>query len=206
MTRIRGRSGTAGRPRDGAVDEAILKTAIELFVEYGVEGANFDQIAKRSGISRASIYRRWNSKEELLASALRSTKSTPTISPETIARMSPGELIDLLRETFVDALTQSSLRELIAQLIGSLPTHPELVAIYREEFIDPLWRAMLVVFEKARAEGVLPRLPDQELLRDLMSGAITHRLLMRATNPRRKTEEVWVERLFLLLGLTVSSQ
>jgi AcrR family transcriptional regulator len=188
------------------VDEAILKTAIELFVEYGVEGANFDQIAKRSGISRASIYRRWNSKEELLASALRSTKSTPTISPETIARMSPGELIDLLRETFVDALTQSSLRELIAQLIGSLPTHPELVAIYREEFIDPLWRAMLVVFEKARAEGVLPRLPDQELLRDLMSGAITHRLLMRATNPRRKTEEVWVERLFLLLGLTVSSQ
>jgi N-dimethylarginine dimethylaminohydrolase len=65
---------------------------------------------------------------------------------------------------------------------------------------------MLVVFEKARAEGVLPRLPDQELLRDLMSGAITHRLLMRATNPRRKTEEVWVERLFLLLGLTVSSQ
>jgi AcrR family transcriptional regulator len=205
MTRPRRRGGIAGRPRDGAVDEAILKTAIELFVEHGVEGANFDQIAKRSGTSRASIYRRWNSKEELLASALRSTKKTPAISPETIAGMSPGELIGLLRETFVDALTQSGLRELIAQLIGSLPIHPELLAIYREEFIDPLWGAMWVVLEKAVTAGVLPRLPDQELLRDLMSGAITHRLLMQTTNPRRKTEAAWVERLLHQLGLTVSS-
>jgi AcrR family transcriptional regulator len=57
-----------------------MKTALELFVERGVEGANFEQIAKRAGVAKVTIYRRWSSKEELLTQAIEQAR---TLVPET---------------------------------------------------------------------------------------------------------------------------
>jgi AcrR family transcriptional regulator len=205
MNRSINKSSSGGRPRDRAVDDAILKTAIELFIKHGVEGAGFEQIAKCSGISRAAIYRRWKSKEALLVAALKSTKQPPHRTPQTIATLNPGELIDLFRETLTDALTRQKPRALIAQLIGSIPEHPELMAVYREEFIEPFWQAMTKVLDKARSAGGLPRLPDQELLRDLLAGAVIHRLLMQTDNRNVKKEKAWVERLLRQLGLTADA-
>jgi len=207
MNRSISQSSSGGRPRDRAVDDAILKTAIELFIGHGVEGASFEQIAKCSGVSRAAIYRRWKSKEELLAAALRSTKQSPNINAQTIATLNPDELIALFRKTLTDALTRQNQGALIAQLIGSIPAHPELMAVYREEFVEPFWQAMAKVLDKARSTGSFPQLPDQELLRDMLAGAVIHRLLMQTNNrhlrKEKAKEKAWVERLLRHLGLTV---
>src|SRR6185312_6399681 len=100
----RNRSLAAGRPRDPAVDEAILETAFDLFLEHGLEGANFEQIAKRSGIARATIYRRWRNKRDLLVAALWHARRLDHERPDVIAGLSVDELIDHLANLFTETL------------------------------------------------------------------------------------------------------
>jgi AcrR family transcriptional regulator len=59
-----------GRPRDPAVDEKVLGAAVSLFGEVGWSGFTVDEIAKRAGVGKAAIYRRWTAKEDLLVDAL----------------------------------------------------------------------------------------------------------------------------------------
>jgi AcrR family transcriptional regulator len=61
-----------GRPRDARVDALILETTLELIADGGVAHLSMDQVAQRAGVGKATIYRRWESKEALLLDALRS--------------------------------------------------------------------------------------------------------------------------------------
>lgn len=69
-----------GRPRSEAVSEAILAAALDLVAEHGSTGAvTMEAVAARSGASKATVYRRWSSKEELIAAAVDSIKSPPVL-------------------------------------------------------------------------------------------------------------------------------
>jgi AcrR family transcriptional regulator len=206
MTEGRGRGRRPGRPRDPAADEVILRAAVELFIEHGVEGANFEQIAKRSGVSRATIYRRWRSKEALLASALRKATLPRAESADVIANMTVSELVAYLTDMFTDTLTRPESSILAARMIGSIPTHPEFLAVYRERFVEPTRRAISSVLARARRAGAVPRLPDQDLVLAVLSGAITHRVLTRTDAPDRKRERKWVRRLLAHVRLPIPPQ
>jgi len=195
------RSSVAGRPRDPAADEAILQTAFDLFIEHGLEGANFEQIAKRSGVARATIYRRWRNKEELLVAALRQARRRKEEHPDVISELSVDALIDHLSNLFTETLMNPDVAIFAARLIGSLPDHSELLAIYSEECVEPLWRAISRTLEKARLTCVLPHLPDQELLLPILSGALMHRLLTRKGIPVRAKERKWIRSLLHYVGL-----
>ena len=51
-----------GRPRDPAVDEAILSAAVDLLGEVGYARLTMEQVAERAGVGKASLYLRWPSK------------------------------------------------------------------------------------------------------------------------------------------------
>ena len=61
-----------GRPRSKELDASILEATLELASEVGINGMSMDELAQRAGVSKASIYRRWPSKELLVIDALRS--------------------------------------------------------------------------------------------------------------------------------------
>lgn len=80
MTSTQDARQPAGRPRSEAVSRAILDAALDLVAEHGSVGAiSMEAVATRSGASKATIYRRWSSKEELLAAAVDSIKSPPEL-------------------------------------------------------------------------------------------------------------------------------
>jgi AcrR family transcriptional regulator len=199
------RRPVAGRPRSPAVDEAILRAAFDLFIEHGVEGANFEQIARRSGVSRATIYRRWNRKEDLLACALRRARNSRFDNPDQLLALSPRDLLDELREIFVETLTRPEFPKFVARLIGSVPSHPELMRVYREDFVQPFCSAIDQVLESARRTGELSRTPEKDILYELLSGAMTQRLLLRSGRPNLKDERRWVDTLMRSLGLEIKS-
>ena len=56
----------AGRPRSEQADRAIIEAALDLFAESGPEGLCIEKVAARAGVGKATIYRRWPGKEDLL--------------------------------------------------------------------------------------------------------------------------------------------
>lgn len=62
-----------GRPRDPALDVAILAAALDLLGEGGLETCALDAVARRAGVGKATIYRRWPSKDALVRDAFGST-------------------------------------------------------------------------------------------------------------------------------------
>ena len=60
-----------GRPRDPAVDKAILAATLEAFAEDGYAGVSIEGVAARAGVGKAAIYRRFPSKAELVVEAMR---------------------------------------------------------------------------------------------------------------------------------------
>ena len=55
-----------GRPRDPAVDQAILDAAKSVLASKGFTGASMDEIARQAGVGKDTLYRRWKSKEDLV--------------------------------------------------------------------------------------------------------------------------------------------
>ncbi|MFI9561481.1 TetR/AcrR family transcriptional regulator [Nonomuraea endophytica] len=173
---------TRGRPRDPEADEAIMKAALELFVERGLEGANIEQIAKRAGVAKVTVYRRWSSKEELLIQAIEQAR---TLVPEadiwatTDAPPADERLMDSWVHTFGD----TRFRAILAQLIGSSVTQPSLLATYREQYIQPRRSLIRAALERARGEGRLAADADLDTVIDMVVGAAMYRMLINPDTP-----------------------
>ncbi|MCO7221347.1 helix-turn-helix domain-containing protein, partial [Klenkia sp. PcliD-1-E] len=69
-----------GRPRDPSLDVAILDAALQLLGEGGLDACALDEVARRAGVGKATIYRRWRSKDDLVRDAFGSTE--PHLVPE----------------------------------------------------------------------------------------------------------------------------
>lgn len=99
----------AGRPRSEATSQAILDAVIDLVAEQGsCQILSMEAVAARSGASKATIYRRWAGKEELIGAALEAIKATPVEFPHDSLRD------DLLRlgRSIAPALTDAQHRAL----------------------------------------------------------------------------------------------
>lgn len=59
-----------GRPRDVRVDQSILDAALDLFLEDGFDTMSIESVAERAGVGKTTIYRRWQSKEELVVATI----------------------------------------------------------------------------------------------------------------------------------------
>ena len=68
-----------GRPRDERADRAILAAALELMAEHGVDDLRMDDVADRARVGKATIYRRYRSKDELVAAAVGALVSEITV-------------------------------------------------------------------------------------------------------------------------------
>ncbi|HSD79712.1 MAG TPA: helix-turn-helix domain-containing protein, partial [Solirubrobacteraceae bacterium] len=60
-----------GRPRDPDADARIMRAALELAADGGLRGLRMEAVAARAGVGKATLYRRWSSKQTLLADAIR---------------------------------------------------------------------------------------------------------------------------------------
>jgi AcrR family transcriptional regulator len=136
-----------------------------------------EQIADDARVARTTLYRRWSSKEALIAKAIASAIGEEELRAADRSKFakSPEPLIEAL----ADVVTRSEYRRLAARLIGSIPSCPELIETYWNNHLLPRRSAMLKVIEAARDAGIVRPDSDPEILLDLMSGAIVHHLLVK---------------------------
>ncbi len=191
-----------GRPRDPAADKAILRAALELFVEHGIEGASFEQIARRAGVARTTVYRRWSSREDLVAQAMEVAREAPERSLTTAARVPPKRMSDELINALSEMATRRDYLKTVAKLVGSVPDSPKLMSVYWNTYLIPRRRMVAEIIGRARERGAIPIGTDSEILQDMIGGAIMYHLLIRPGRKNRKEMRAYIRRLIRHAGLT----
>lgn len=159
-----------GRPRSEDLDLAIEAATLELLVEQGYAGLSVEGVAARAGVGKASIYRRWESKLELVLHSVVHRCQEHVVSPDT------GALRSDLLELF-GAMLQKYRRDgaVMRAFVAEQSRHPELARAWRETFLSERRAAMREVLVRAVERGELAADSDLELLGDIGAALFWHR-------------------------------
>lgn len=164
-----------GRPRQQGHDEAILEATLELAAEAGYTALTIEAVARRAGVSRPSVYRRWPSKPALLMAAIRFRYGVDLDGSKTTLRD------DLLAVQYqqVEFFNDPAIANCNAALLADLNMQPELAEVWRREFFDPRRHSMRKIFDRAVQRGELNADYDLEWLSDLSTGPLIARATLR---------------------------
>ncbi len=167
-----------GRPRDPETDAAILNAALELFVERGVEGTSMEQVAKRAGVGKLTVYRRWSRKEDLLAQAIEQwVRAEVTPSAADVYALPPGDIVERVLPAAAEMAAGPGFRALVARIMGSAVSHPQLMAVYWKHYVLPRRELAAAMLRRAQQDGMVAADADLDVLIDMMAGAVTYRVL-----------------------------
>jgi AcrR family transcriptional regulator len=163
----------AGRPRDPACDAAILQATIDAFVVDGYAGVSMEGVAARAGVAKATVYRRYAGKAELLVEAVRCGASMDDHLPDTgdlradlLAMMQP--LADRLRSTDGKLLTMFAVERF---------RNPDLAEEFDRSVIGKKREHVRRLVRSAVARGELPPDADVELIAEATPAFLWHHAL-----------------------------
>lgn len=163
-----GTSRRPGRPRSEQAEQAIIEATLDLFAEQGFEGVCVEAVAARAGVGKATIYRRWPNKEELLLAALSSMKSPiPDLKGVSVR----DDLVAMLTVMCADKADPRKARR-YALLLGEGGKYPRLMARYKETVLEPRHEALRSVIRRGIAAGELRADTDVEIARLALTGTI----------------------------------
>ncbi len=184
-----------GRPRSQQSHQAILQATLEMLAKVGYERMSIDAIATLAGVGKTTIYRRYKSKEELVADAIESTREEILI-PDT------GNLWDDIDAIIANAaqITLTPLgRQTVAMIISSASSNTQFTQLYWEKYLQPRRQAFAVVIERAKARNEIQGNVDANLVFDAMSGIMLYALIFPPVN------ESWVEYIGRALKLILAN-
>ena len=162
-----------GRPRSAQADEAIVDAVLALLTEEGFDRLSMDAVAARAGVSKATIYRRWPSKEALVTEAVgRRTDPFPAVEPTGPVR---DRLVTLLGT--MAATAQSPIGRLLPCMVGATVSNPTLARHYREQIIDPRRARIADLLREGVASGELRADLDLEIAVDQVVGPLLYRIV-----------------------------
>lgn len=163
-----------GRPRSEKAHEAILTAAAELLLARGLGAVSMDTVAEQAGVSKATIYRWWDSKELLALDALYAEWDAPGPAKRPTGTLR-GDMLALVRPWVRLAAAAPSARILI-DLLAEAANNPEFGDAYRANFLKPRRDQAREMFARAIARGEIAADTDVEVALDLLWGPLYHRL------------------------------
>ncbi|MBD1852477.1 TetR/AcrR family transcriptional regulator [Leptolyngbya sp. FACHB-711] len=172
-----------GRPRSAESHQAMLQATLELLAEVGFEAMSIEAIATRAGVGKTTIYRRYNSKAELVADAIESIREEIVI-PDTGSLW--GDMDALIQNAAQISLNPLG-RQTVAMIISSASSNAEFAQIYWTKYLHPRREAFAVVLERAKArQEVKPDL-DPGLVFDTMSSIMLYVMIFQPTSDSWET-------------------
>ena len=163
-----------GRPRSEKAHHAILQAAAELLLEQGLTAVSMDAVAARAGVSKATIYRWWPTKESLALDAL--YHEWGDVPPAQDTGSLRGDLLTLLRP-WARLASRRPYGRAIAALVTEAQTDPAFARRYRARFVQPRRDQGRAILRRAITRGEIPPQTNIEVALDLLYGPIYHRLL-----------------------------
>lgn len=185
---------TTPRPRvEGEREDEILDSAVELLMEVGYDRFTMDAVAKKARASKATLYRRWESKASLVVDALVRAKSSSHVADH-----DTGSLRGDLLSTFCghEGVNQQA-TAVMGSVITALSTDPEFSAEFREKFIAPKIAITQAIYHRAQERGEVAEDIDLEVIGPALAGILLHRTFILGIPPDDATIERVVDHVIL---------
>lgn len=177
-----------GRPRDPRVDRDVLEAAVRLLSTGGYDALSVEAVAARAGVSRATVYRRYANRADLLEAACR-TFAKPEIEPPDTGSVR-GDLIELVARLEA-MLTEDDTGGMLPAVLSAARVHSE-VREALQRFIATRRSPSVEVIRRGVDRGEIRPEVDPELLADMLNGAVVYRRLIKnnAVGARRAAQLV----------------
>lgn len=163
-----------GRPRDVSRDRALRTAALEVMAEVGYRALTMDAVAARAKAGKATIYRRWESKLDLVIDTC--TQLIQRNIPEPDSGSIERDLGEFLR-AFASFLT-GPVGKAAQALVGELPHEPELASAFRDSFLLPQRAMLRRIIERALERGEVRADAPVDTIVELVGAGFIYRLMI----------------------------
>lgn len=166
-----------GRKRDPSRDAEILDAALSVLAEEGYDGMTIDMVAARAKAGKATVYRRWASKEELVIDAVACMKQVdldPAKLPDTGTLR--GDLLAMIKPRTIEESDRKL--KVMAGLMSMLARDPGLAAAANEAIVAPRIAVNTLFLERAIARGEIAADVDVAALSQVSQSMVAYRALM----------------------------
>ncbi|MFB9991901.1 TetR/AcrR family transcriptional regulator [Deinococcus oregonensis] len=168
----------SGRKRNPQLDGLLLDAALDILADIGPTALTMDLVASRAGAGKATIYRRWSSKAELITEALahfRSTQVDLGALPDTGTLR--DDLLSLFRPQSPD---EAERRMRIMTGLASLLTHEQAFAAdVHTAVVQPWAQAHLALMQRAQVRGEISATADLLTLSQVVPAMAAYRSLIQ---------------------------
>ncbi len=174
-----------GRPFKHEAGDALLEAARTLVAEQGYANVSMQAIAKRAGVGRVTVYRRWSNKADLVLHALlRYSQAKTEVEDGPLGQM----LDEFLAQLFADlnALHGPTIRSLIA----AAQEDPDFRERLEYKLARPRDRLLRALLSRGVERGELPADANLGLMVEKIHGALWYRMLLGRPLTRRYATEL----------------
>ncbi len=164
----------SGRPRSERAHLAILTAARELLIEKGFASFRLEHVAARAGVGKATIYRRWPSKEALAQELL-----TQLAGPHIEVADSGNTRDDLLAAVTnpMRAVTETDFGPVIRAMLSQIASNPRVGDPFRATVVEARRVEITKVIQRGIARGDLRPDADPAVATELLVGPVYFRLM-----------------------------
>jgi AcrR family transcriptional regulator len=166
-----------GRKRDHSLDAAILDATLDVLAEGGAQGMTMDQVATRAGAGKATMYRRWSSKTELVIDAVARMKRQQVDLehlPDTGTLR--GDLLALHKPRSPEE--NERMLKIMAALVSLLGQDRAIADAAGAAMVEPWIEAQTVLMQRAVDRGEIPPSADITTLAQVIPSMATYRTLV----------------------------
>jgi AcrR family transcriptional regulator len=151
-------ASAARKVRSGERRDAILSAALDEFSTRGFEAARLDDVAKRAGVAKGTIYLYFRDKETLFQELIRAmlTPLVGTIEALGQAELPLAVLADRLADLFVREVYETRRKDVIRLMITEGRRFPKLAEFYYREVLSRIIAAVRALLRRAAARGEVP--------------------------------------------------
>lgn len=182
------------RPRSARAHDDVLKAALALFADRGIDATSMDAIAVASGVSKATIYKHWADKDALCLEVLAYAHGHGTAPPVPDSGDLRADLMAVLSHEPPKDTAELRAR-MMPQLMAHAARNPAFAKAWRGRVLDPPRLALTEVLKNAIARGDLPGDLDVEVTLALLLGPMmyNHVVKLMDRKPPQNLREIMVD-------------
>jgi AcrR family transcriptional regulator len=168
------RPSRGGRPRDPSRDSVIRAAILRLLAEVGYGALTMDAVASEAGVGKATIYRRWRTKQDLVVDTISDLNRAEATPPDTGSL--EGDLRAMLHSLVASINGPTGAATL--SLLSTVPHHPALAEAFRSGPIAVWQQAFQVIFTRAAERGEAPPSLSGTAIGETTSALLVQRWLL----------------------------